>query len=291
MSRTTPRKYQNRPHQNQPSFSYSHSHSHSHSYSQQHQPQYGHIRNRSQQIQAEEAQQQLLTPSDYESDTANYMASHPPSSTAALAARTNTELNLSVLKRYLPSITNILSIAANAVVYTFTPPASWHKTKLEGTFFVCAQGGQGGGASGGGEDGVKNDNDNGCLFILNRKGPQNLILDLNNVGNFEVSANLLIFKLDKADEVPMENEELVTPDVLGVWIYTEDEQDRQTSVALIYEMWSKVRVAREQRLAAGLSGASPSKDSDVGPAMQAMSRRVSLTDLFAQNGGGGRAAA
>ncbi|KAH9995934.1 hypothetical protein F4779DRAFT_607172 [Xylariaceae sp. FL0662B] len=281
MSRPTPRKYQNRAQQQgQPSLSYPHSHSHSHT---QYQSQYGHIRNRSQQLQAQEAQRQLLTTSDYESDTANYMASHPPSSVAALASRTNTELNLSVLKRYLPSITNILSIAANAVVYTFTPPASWHKTKLEGTFFICAQGSSSGSSS---QD--RAIGDDGCLFILNRKGPHNLILDLNTVSNFEVSANLLIFKLDHADEVPMENEELITPDVLGLWIYTEDEQDRQTSVALIYEMWSKVRVAREQRLASGLSSASPSKDADMGPAMQAMSRRISVTDLFApvQNGSG-----
>ncbi|KAI1485362.1 hypothetical protein F5X96DRAFT_348337 [Biscogniauxia mediterranea] len=295
MSRSTPRRQQNRgSHPNQPSLSHPHSHSHSpqsrpnpnpssqqqqnhgqgHSHSHVHG--HGHLRNRSQQIQAQE--QNFFVASDYESDTAHYMASHPATLPAALAARTNTELNLSVLQRYVPSISSILSIAANAVVYTFQPPTEWKKSNIEGPMFICSQKAE-----------EREAGDHGCLFILNRKGLQNYVLDLNAVSDFELATDLLIFNLgDQAKEVPMENGEAVLPKVLGLWTYAEDQSDRQTNADLIYEMWIKVREAREQRTAAGYSDAEQDQSAEVGPAAQAMSRRVSISDLFrAHNGNGG----
>src|SRR5437868_5642645 len=74
--------------------------------------------------------------SDYDSDIVAYNtkhAHHVPSPT-----RTNTELNLSVLRRYNPLVRNILSIAANAVIYLFSPSLQqWEKAGIEGTLFVC----------------------------------------------------------------------------------------------------------------------------------------------------------
>ncbi|KAI1477575.1 PH domain-like protein [Daldinia eschscholtzii] len=314
----TPRKYQNRGHQqqhhqNNPSFSRSpHSHPHTHTHSAQQHPQlqhgHGHNRNRSQQLRAQAAELQFggggaaaaaaAAASDYESDTAHYMASHPPPPAAALVGRTNTELNISVLRRYRPSITSILSIAAHAVVYVFTPPAKWDKSNMEGTLFICAQD----------EDGEAAAAD-GCLFVLNRKGMQNLILDLNTVSDFELATGLLIFKLDPEQEqqgqgtataittIPMENGESVRPKVLGMWIYAEDEQDRRTNAALIHEMWSKARSARNERGAAeGDEASAPSSGSpaddveeDVPVVPQGPGRQVSLNELFgrSQNGIGG----
>ncbi|KAI1799760.1 PH domain-like protein [Daldinia bambusicola] len=335
---TTPRKYQNRGHQqqqqqqqqqhhhqNNPSFSRS-PHSHSHS-SQQH-PQlqhgHGHARNRSQQLRAQAAELQYgggggaaaaaaaaVVASDYESDTAHYMASHPPPPPAALVGRTNTELNISVLRRYRPSITSILSIAAHAVVYVFTPPAKWDKSNMEGTLFICAQDADGEAAAA-----------DGCLFVLNRKGMQNLILDLRAVSDFELATSLLIFRLDPDHRprhrhsregggpggaavpplIPMENGESVRPKVLGMWIYAEDEQDRRTNAALIHEMWSKARSsssttssAREDRDdARGMDEASsPSSGSPAGdnagshvPGAQGLGRQVSLNELFGRNHNG-----
>ena len=72
--------------------------------------------------------------SDYESDAPQYLAAPnlPPQSTVARLS--NTELNLSVLRRYLPSIRSIVSIAANAVVYTISPTTGqWEKSGVEGT--------------------------------------------------------------------------------------------------------------------------------------------------------------
>ncbi|KAI0017796.1 hypothetical protein F4780DRAFT_568308 [Xylariomycetidae sp. FL0641] len=285
MSRPTPRKHNSKGNHNQshPSLPQSHSFSSSQQQQQQHGHGHGqgHARTRSQHLQAQQHLQQYLITSDYESDTAHYMAAHPAiAAPATLAARTNTELNLSVLQRYVPSITSILAIAANAVVYTFSEPAAWNKSLLEGPMFICSQGGP---------DGVVSEK--GCLFILNRKGLQNLVLDLNTVSNFELSGDLLIFKLDdeSSKEIPMEDGQLVTPSVIGLWTYAENEGERQTNAALIYEMWAKVREAREARelrTAAGLSNPTQPTNSDVGPAAQAMGRRVSLTDLFGGRMGG-----
>ncbi|KAI0157802.1 PH domain-like protein [Xylariaceae sp. FL1272] len=234
---------------------------------QQYQQQpHGHTRARSQQVQAEALQQQF-TASDYESDTAQYMASHPAKPVAALAARTNTELNMSVISRYVPSITSILSIAANAVLYTFEPPSEWKRmSMLEGTMFICSQGEHAGEVS-----------ENGCLFILNRKGLDNLTIDLTTIDDFELSNDLLIFKLSPAADVTMKLETgtTISPEVLGIWTYAEEDSERQTNAALIYEMWSKVREAREKRASASAASSDPLSNQ---PGVTG--RKVELSELF-----------
>ncbi|KAI2603655.1 PH domain-like protein [Hypoxylon sp. NC1633] len=332
MSQSIPRKSQSRggqAYQGHPPAAYSHSphsnshtHFHAHTYThthteqhnhhhqqlqQQHQQQQQfqqshHSRNRSQQLRAQAVaeQQQQLHLSDYESDTARYMASHPPPPAAALAARTNTELNLRVLRRYRPTITSVLAIAANAVVYVFTPPDKWEKSHLEGTLFICAQQQEQQQQHDESRDDDDEDNesedrtpetDNVCLFVLNRKGLQNLILDLNTVLDFELSDGLLIFKFPEDETtlplIPMENSESVRPGVLGMWFYAEDDEDRRVNEALIYELWSKARAARQQNQDQEASSdnqttnsSSPSDGVGITPAMQETGRPVSLAELF-----------
>ncbi|KAI1183271.1 hypothetical protein F5B17DRAFT_416839, partial [Nemania serpens] len=217
MSRSTPRRHQNDQPPLQDAQQHPHDHGHGRTRSQQlqleaqrqhqhqhqqhqqqHHQQQQYHRQHSQHYPQQQQHQHQPFPitSDYESDTPHYMASDPSTqppppahaaatAAAVLAGRTNTELNLGVLRRYLPSITTILSIAANAVVYTFQPPSEWKRATVEGTMFVCSQ------RKTPGEAG-----DTGCLFILNRKGLQNFILDLDNVSDFELAGDLLIFKLD-----------------------------------------------------------------------------------------------
>ncbi|KAK5632873.1 hypothetical protein RRF57_008587 [Xylaria bambusicola] len=223
-----------------------------------------------QQQQQQQQQQSHPAVSDYESDTPQYMAPNPAVQPAALAGRTNPELNLSVLRRYLPSITSVLSIAANAVVYTFQSGSQWKRTTMEGTMFICSQ------RKAPGEVG-----ETGCLFILNRKGLQNFVLDLDNVGNFELAGGLLIFKLDcAAHELHLESGEAVTPQVLGLWTYAEDENDRETNAALITDMWSQALSTRDARAQAAASDPATFAALESGPATQATSRRLSVSDLF-----------
>ncbi|KAI1437425.1 PH domain-like protein [Xylaria sp. CBS 124048] len=237
---------------------------HSHGHAHRRIPSHLHASPRQHQIQ--------LPASDYESDNVQDQPSSIAMPPTDVPERSNTDLNLTVLRRYLPGITKILSIAANAVVYTFQHPSQWKKTTTEGTMFICSQrkSAQGG--------------ECGCLFILNRKGLRNVILDLDNVSDFELSGELLIFKLDyAANEVQLESGEPVTPNVLGLWTYAEENSDRETNAALVYDMWSQVRDARAQTqnsdpptLAAATQRGAP---------RQLAGRRLSVTDLFLAHNG------
>ncbi|KAK8079195.1 hypothetical protein PG994_003002 [Apiospora phragmitis] len=187
------------------------------------------------------------------------MASHPPPSTAILAQRTNTDLNLSVLQRYLPSITQIKSQAANAVVYTFSAELqSWDKSGIEGTMFGFQQAVQA----------------KGCIFILNRRGLNNMILDLSEVEAIEASEELLIFKLNGETDEGM-------PRVVGLWIHADEESTRSTNTRIIQDMWDRIREMESTISAQGAASTAPGQvAADYGPAMQAIGRKVSLSDLF-----------
>lgn len=195
--------------------------------------------------------------SDYESDAIGYSTTH--NDYAPPPPRTNTELNLSVLQRYLPSIHTILSIAANAVIYTFdSATESWNKSGVEGTMFVCAQ-------SPLPED--PGQRARACVFILNRRGMDNVIVDLARVAHAEISGELLIMKV--------EGEWQEGDKVLGIWIHNDQEETREVNGAIIQEAWKIARSA----------GAIETQGPEAGPAMQAVGRRLSLSDLFgAANG-------
>ncbi|EXF77684.1 Dcp1-like decapping family protein [Colletotrichum fioriniae PJ7] len=212
--------------------------------------------------------------SDYESDAAHYIDSHPvPDPNPALLNRTNTDLNLSVLRRYLPSINSTLSIAANAVVYTFNPTLpGWDKTGIEGTYFLCMQDPVPGTAP----------SPRACIFVLNRRGLENVILDLSEVDDFEVMDEIYIFRLRGTSEEAAEG----TNKVMGIWIHADKEDTRVMNAALISETLKHVRLAEEQNAVAGIGGpGGPGGEEELGPAMQAIGRKLSLSDLFgAQNG-------
>ncbi|GKU04451.1 dcp1 decapping family protein [Fusarium langsethiae] len=188
--------------------------------------------------------------SDYESDAAAIHTDYAPP-----PPRTNTELNLSVLQRYLPSIHTILSIAANAVIYTFNSTSeSWEKSGVEGTMFVCAQ-------SPSSEDPAQQPR--ACVFVLNRRGLDNVIVDLSRVSHAEVSGELVIMKVEGDWE---EGDQ-----VLGVWIHNDKDETREMNAAIIQEAWKIARSAGPVETTQG---------PEAGPAMQAMGRRLSLSDLF-----------
>ncbi|KAK7414356.1 hypothetical protein QQX98_006798 [Neonectria punicea] len=195
--------------------------------------------------------------SDYESDAVAYSSAH--NTYAPPPPRNNTELNLSVLQRYLPSIHTILSIAANAVIYTFgSASGGWDKSGVEGTMFVCAQ-------SPLPED--PNHRPRACVFILNRRGLDNVIVDLARVTHVEISEELVILRVEGEWE---EGEK-----VLGVWIHNDKDETREVNAATIQESWKVARSA----------GPVDAQGPEVGPAMQALGRRLSLSDLFGKPNG------
>ncbi|KAJ1328887.1 Dcp1-like decapping family [Microdochium nivale] len=221
-----------------------------------------HVRNRSQHLQA---QAHVAQTSDYESDTPYYMGADVPLDLAERSNMSIKDLNLSVLKRYLPSITDVPFHAVNGVVYTLSYSSmEWERGTVEGTVFVCLQGGHP----------ARDLGSNACVVVLNRKGLDNFILDLSTVNSFEFNGELFIFKMD--DQDPTNGR----PRIYGVWTHFDNDGERAKIGEEINNLWAGVRAARQQRQAAGLEHHQHAHDAQMGPALQALGRRLSLSALF-----------
>lgn len=138
--------------------------------------------------------------SDYdETDTATFTdnaAAHiaPPPS------RTNTELNLLVLRRYCPDVERIVQIAPFAVVYSFSPETQgWEKIGTEGTLFVCQL--------------ASANYSRYSVIILNRKSLDNFIVELVSADNVEITDSYVILQSPNADGVEQ---------IYGLWIFSEE---------------------------------------------------------------------
>jgi len=151
-----------------------------------------------------------VQPSDYESES-QYIV---PTS------RTNTDLNLSVLKRYLPEITIILSIAPAAVIYNFSPSGqTWEKADVEGTLFVCQL-----------QSSPLTGKDRYSIVVLNKKGMDNLIVEMSEVQDVEITAEFLILRwTDDSGEK-----------IMGIYIHEDQEDTRVVNCNLIRECWLSV---------------------------------------------------
>jgi hypothetical protein len=158
---------------------------------------------------------QPIQPSDYESETP---FTTPPT-------RTNTDLNLSVLRRYNPSIHTILSIAASAVIYNFIPPddenpaGTWDRAEIEGTMFVCTT--------------LENGKEGCCVVVLNKKALDNLIVDLKGVKEVEMTDEFLILRWFDG--------EARRDKVVGVYIHPDKEDTREVNCEMIKERWEALR--------------------------------------------------
>lgn len=205
--------------------------------------------------------------SDYDSDFhAHPYTPHNPHTTP----RTNTELNLSVLRRYLPTITTILSVAANAVIYTFDSAArTWDKSGVEGTLFVCAR------------ESPSPSEPRYCVFVLNRRGLENLVLGLETVKDVEVTDDLLIMALEGGEEEGGEAK------AMGVWMHADGEDTRKLNMNIIHGLWEQVRDARRAVGGEGETYGAGAGEETVGPAVQAIGRTLSIDELFASQAGGG----
>jgi len=214
--------------------------------------------------------------SDYESDAAAYLEAHPPQ--PKHFHRTNTELNLGVLKRYVPSITTIIAIAANAVIYTFlNDTQSWDRSGVEGTLFVCSQ-----------DPSSVTGEPRFCVFILNRRGLNNIMLDLAAVAECDItSGEIMILHLEGT---------LVGEDdkIVGVWMHADGEDTRQVNMNIIHGLWEQVKEGRKKAqnlhvsdLYDNVNPPGITREPSVGPAVEVVGKSLSIEQLFASQGGGG----
>ncbi|KAL5606731.1 hypothetical protein BROUX41_003125 [Berkeleyomyces rouxiae] len=179
--------------------------------------------------------------SDYESD-APYVVDTTPN--PKLANRTNTEVNLKVIRNYLPDVSHINYCNANAVVYGFnTAQSEWMRTNIDGPLFVCQSGVPGESAP-----------SNGYIFILNRKNTENRVYSFRNILDIEVTSEYLILLMDEPGN-----------DAVGLWVHAANDTERIDSMNKIRDQ------VMEMKNSAPLSSA-PAVASNSAPIPQATSQ-------------------
>jgi len=206
-----------------------------------------------------------IHPSDYESDLNNLSDVPPP---PPPATRTNAELNFSVIRRYLPSVTSIVSIAPYAVVYLFSPTSQqWEKSGNEGTLFVCQLSST--------EPGV----DRFSVIVLNRRGLSNFQVDLLNEEDVQVTDEYVILRVydEEADIQP----------IYGLWIFSEPPPSstantRVMTAQIIRDCAVQAETSRKITKEQHHTSINGHDGEQEAPQSEAMGRQVSLRDLFGQ---------
>jgi len=160
--------------------------------------------------------------SDYE-DTDNPTITDVAPALAPPPQRTNTELNLTVLRRYCPEIEHIVSIAPFAVLYTFSPDSQrWEKCGIEGTLFICQLTGS-----------------RYNTMILNRKGLDNFMTELVSADDIEITDSYVILQAMSEEG---------TPQIYGLWIFADGEAQPSTKEVIAQTIMScamQAQIARE----------------------------------------------
>jgi len=224
--------------------------------------------------------------SDYESDAAQYLESREPIDPPAPRSppRDNTELSLRVLRRYQPTIRTILAIAANAVAYSFLEASqSWEKHGAEGTMFVCDQ------------DPVPTPTGQvlprQCVFVLNRRSMDNLVIDLLRVTDCEVVGELIVFRFE--DDTSQGEDGGREKKIIGLWIHADETNIREVYTSLILGAWQQARLAVDAYIQAMAGNPVSSSVEPTNPQPAASftttplaGKRISVSDLFRQKNGG-----
>lgn len=134
----------------------------------------------------------LVPASDYESDApyTGPSVQQPVAVQPAQVGRTIGEMNLSVLKCYLPTINSYVAMAHNATIYELDPDAmGWGEPTIKGPLFVCNQ-----------EPDLSTGQPvpRACVFVMNRQSLDNLIVDLANVFECELENQFIMLRTTSA---------------------------------------------------------------------------------------------
>jgi hypothetical protein len=207
--------------------------------------------------------------SDYDSE-AQY--------TAPGTLRTREEINHSVIKRYVPSLSEILEIAASAYIYTLSNTTSeWERTGIEGTLFVCEL-----------TPSPITGSPRHCVVVLNRKGLENLIVFSEELQNVEISDEFLLLKFrsrESGNGFVQETKE--QEKILGLFMTADGDAKERVCLA-VKSHWEMAM--RERESGEGMEGMVENFGDEgyggggmMGEAAgesKPMGRRLSLTELF-----------
>jgi Dcp1-like decapping family len=207
--------------------------------------------------------------SDYDSE-AQY--------TAPGKLRTREEINHSVLKRYVPSLSAILEIAASAYIYTLNnTTGEWERTGIEGTLFVCEL-----------TPSPITGKPRHCIVVLNRKGLENLIVFSEELQNVEISDEFLLLKFrSRQNENEFVQETKEQEKILGLFMTADGDAKERVCLA-VKSHWEMAM--RERESGEGMEGMMENFGDEgysgggvmgeVAGESKPMGRRLSLTELF-----------
>lgn len=181
------------------------------------------------------AQTELMPPqtilaSDYESDNQGYTSEYP--GPAPPLTRTLEELNLSVLQKWNPDITAILSVAPYATIYDFASATNeWQKGSIVGSLFICQLS-----PGGYGEDRFR-------AIVLNRGGLENFEAELRQSDSSGVAIQGDFVEVMRIDPETQETK------VNAIYIYSEEgtstEHSRSVNGQLMVELADAAQRSRE----------------------------------------------
>lgn len=171
----------------------------------------------------------LIKASDYESDAINEQQAEAIAATGPPPLRrTNTDLNLTVIRRYIPNVRSITYIAASAVLYSFNPTSGgWDKMAIEGTLFITSDH----------DIDVETGNEVFTVLVLNRRGMNNFIVEIGDLMDVEVTKDVLIvgIKGEEGEEARK---------VRGIWIHEDKDGIRETIGSKVKELWALTATVR-----------------------------------------------
>lgn len=167
--------------------------------------------------------------SDYESDAA-YAGPSTPQPPAAgqaqtqhdVSGRLTQDLNLSVLKRYIPDISAYELVSHNATVFPLESEG-WGESTTKGPLFLCCQ------ASHLSNYPVPRSS----VFVMNRQSLDNLMVDLANA-----------FECEQDDKLIMLRTTSVSGDDVGWGLYIDDANELQDAWSKIQKHWIAARAGQ-----------------------------------------------
>lgn len=160
--------------------------------------------------------------SDYESDAPSSSTAQP----ATAAAPAINDLNVKVLRHYVPNMHSCSVLAIHTVVYMMEADGNWVET-MKGPLFVCDQ-----------DPFLLNQKlvPRSSVFVMNRVGLENLMIDLANVDEMDVDRDTNFIMLNTST-VELES-------IIGLWI--EDGKALRSSFSDIQNRWQASRPATHQ---------------------------------------------